>query len=422
MNHKRLFIVFLLGFSSGLPLALVTSTLQAWFAESGRSVLETGLLSLVGLPYVYRMLWGPLLDRYRVLPLGLRRGWILVMQIGLLIGFNLMAACSPNHCPQWMALLALAMACFSATQDACIDAHRTEYLPVSQHALGASLAIVAYRVALLMAGGLALVMAAHWGFAATYRLMSLGMLLGIIAIIVSQEPLKHKCLSPNKLLTNFADPFKELATRRGFLSLVAFILFYKLGEAFTTSTSGIIMPFLIQGLGFSLETIGYINKILGVVTVLLGGLLAGFILLRCSLYRSLFWFGILQALTNLLFVILAFVGKNVSLLAIAVAADNFAAGMGSTAIVALFMRLVNQQFTATQFSLLVAIATLPRILSGPIAALLQMELGWLGLYALSFILAFGFIPFLRRIKPMISSHAKDAYELQTEGVSEHISS
>lgn len=408
--NKRLVIIFLLGFSSGLPLALVTSTLQAWFADCGMPVLTTGMLSLVGLPYIYRVLWGPLLDRYSPLSLGLRRSWILLMQICLLLGFNIMACFTPTHSAQILAFFAFLLAIFSATQDASIDAHRTEFLPVSEHALGASLAVFGYRLALLIAGGLALVFASNLGWATTYRIMSLLMLAGIVATLWSKEPVKEKATTRMTLATAFIAPLKDLSSRQGVIPLIIFILFYKLGEAFTTTTSGIVMPFLIQGLGFSLDTIGYVNKMLGISSILLGGLAAGILLMRWSLYRALFCFGLLQAFTNLLFVLLAMVGKNLSLFAVAVVCDNFAAGMASTALVALFMRLVNQQFTATQFSLLVAIATLPRVLSGPVAALLQMSFGWVGLYQLSFVLALGFIPFLVMIKPQIKVENGDTQE------------
>ncbi|MFC3908419.1 AmpG family muropeptide MFS transporter [Legionella dresdenensis] len=393
---KRLIIVFLLGFSSGLPLALISGTLQAWFADSGVSVLATGALSLIGLPYLYRIIWGPLLDRYSLLPLGKRRSWIFTMQILLLLCFNAMAWFTPEQSPHLLAMLALIAACFSATQDVGIDAHRVEYLPATEHGLGASLAVLGYRIALLVAGGLALVMADKIGWASTYRIMGLLMLVGVVATLCSSEP-SRQTKSEIPLLSSFIEPVRELFARKGSFALVFFIVFYKLGEAFTATTSGIVMPFLIQGIGFSLDTIGYINKILGIGAILVGGLVAGLLLLRISLYKALLLFGILQALANLLFVILALAGKNVILFAVAVTADNFVAGMASTALVALFMRLVNQQFTATQFSLLVAISTLPRVLSGPLAALIQMQVGWVGLYQISFVLALGFIPFLKKL-------------------------
>ena len=398
--NRRLVVVFILGFSSGLPFALLSSTLQAWFASSGMSVLATGSLSLLGLPYVCRFAWGPLLDRFSLCALGKRRSWMLCMQALLFIGFNVMAWCSPMTSPQFMISLALILAFFSATQDVAIDAHRTEYLPVKEHALGASLAVLGYRLALLMAGGLALIIAQHSGWGLAYRFMGSFMILGMLATLYSPEP---SISTEAPLVESLIGPLKELVCRKGFIPLLLFIIFYKLGEAFTTTTSGIVMPFLIQGLGFSLDVIAYVNKIIGLGSILVGGLLAGILLMRWSLYRALFLFGSLQALTNVLFVLLALMGKNVVLLSIAVVSDNLAAGMGATALVALFMRLVDRRYTATQFSILVALSTLPRLFSGPFAALIQSYWGWVGMYELSVILALGFIPFLIMIRAEIPS-------------------
>ena len=391
--NKRLLIVFTLGFSSGLPLALISSTLQAWFSDAGMSILATGSLSLLSLPYVYRIAWGPLLDRYSLLRLGKRRSWMLVMQGFLLIGFNVMAWFSPRTSPELLVALGFLMASFSATQDIAIDAHRTEYLPQNEHAIGASLAVFGYRLALLVAGGVALIIAGHWGWAVAYRSMGFLMVLGMIATLCSPEP-SLKTMNKSSLTESFAAPIKELLSRKGIVALLFFIFFYKLGEAFTTTTSGIVMPFLIQGLGFSLDSIAYVNKMMGVGAILLGGLTSGLLLMRWSLYKALLVFGLFQAVSNLFFIALAIIGKNLALFAIAVVCDNFAAGMGSTALVALFMKLVDRRFTGTQFSLLVAISTLPRILSGPLAAMLQSWFGWVGVYQVSFLLALGFVPFL----------------------------
>ena len=394
--RTRLLIIFILGFSSGLPLALLTSTLQAWFSDSGLSVLAIGSLSLVGIPYVYRMLWAPFLDRYTLFSMGKRRGWIVLMQGLLLIGFNVMAWLSPLESPKLMAALAIILATFSATQDIAIDAQRTEYLPLKEHGIGASLAVVAYRIALLVSGGLALIIAEHFGWASAYRSIGALMIIGMIATLLSKEP-NQEIPTGGPLSISFLAPFKELISRPGVGLIFGFVFFYKLGEAFTTTTSGIVMPFLIQGLGFSLSTIAYVNKIAGVCAILLGGVVAGVLLLRWSLYRALLVFGLLQALTNALFILLAVVGKNLFVFSLAVICDNFAAGMASTALVAYFMQLVDKRFTATQFSILVAFSTLPRILSGPIAAMMQASLGWVGLYIIAFLLAFVFLLFLKKI-------------------------
>lgn len=404
---KRLLIVFTLGFSSGLPLSLVSGTLQAWYSETGISLLLTGMLSLISMPYVLRTLWGPLLDRYTLFPLGKRRSWILLMQVILLIGFNIMAWYSPNTAPKLMACFAFILACASATQDMAIEAHRTEYLLVKEQALGTSFAVFGYRLALGLSGGLALVIAQHWGWACAYRMMGFLMVLGMVATYYSPEPSK-KIVTEVSLLCAFIAPVKELIARPGITPLLLFILFFKLGEAFTATTSGIVMPFLIQGIGFSLDIIGEVNKIMGISAILLGGLVSGILLLRWSLYRALLVFGLLQALANSLFVALAVVGKNLVLFATAVVFDNFVAGMGSTALVALIMTLVDKRFTATQFSILAALSTLPRVFSGPIAAFIQLSIGWIGLYQLSVVLALGFVPFLLIIRPQIMLSSKES--------------
>ena len=396
----RFFVVFILGFSSGLPMALVGSTLQAWFANTGMSIMATGMLSLLGLPYVYRMIWAPVVDRYALLGLGKRRSWILVMQLLLFFGFNCLAWCSPLQNPMLMACIALALACCSATQDIVIDAHRTEYLPISLHGIGASLAVFGYRLALLFSGGLALVLAHYEGWPMTYRLMGLLLLPGMLVILLSKEP-QTLTYAPERFIDTFFAPVKELLARKGVVSLLLFIFFYKLGEAFTASTGGVMMPFLINGIGFSLDTVGIVNKVIGVMSILLGGLLAGILLIRWSLYKALFCFGLIQAVTNLLFVALAFLGQNLTLLVVAVTCDNFATGMGTTALVVLLMRLVDRRYTASQLAILASIAALPRVLSGPLAAILQSWFGWVGVFQLSFIFALGFIPFLAVIRRLI---------------------
>ena len=394
---KKLFIVLLLGFSSGLPISLVSSTLQAWFADAGLSIWLTSSLSLISLPYLFRFLWTPLLDRYRILSLGKRRGWICGMQILLIAGLHAITWFKPTVSPGIMAMLAFILAIFSATQDAAIDAHRIEYLPSEYYGLGASLASTGYRIGMLMSGGVALVIAQNYGWIVAYRAMSAALLVGVLAILWSPEP-KKTTVTNSTVLDSFMAPVRDLLSRSGIVSFCIFILLFKLGEVFTTAISGIVMPFLIQGLGFSLATIGYVNKIWGTLALILGGVVGGVLMLRLNLYRALLYFGLLQAVTNLLFVFLAMAGKNIVLFSLAVISDNFAAGMGSTALVALIMRFVNQKFTATQFSILVCIAGLPRVFSGPMGAFLQIHYGWVGLYMIAFLLSFMFIPFLHTIK------------------------
>lgn len=400
---KRMIVVFVLGFSSGLPLALLTSTMQAWFADSNMSLYATGMLSLIGLPYLYRFLWAPILDRYSLIQkLGRRKSWILIMQLLLCLGFNIITWMTPQVSPILIGSLAFILATVSSTQDAVIDAYRIENLKQEEFALGASLATLGYRLAMLVSGGAALLIAQYVSWSATYRVMGFLMLIGVVATLWSDEKdaneiTDKKITSP---YTNFLIPIKDLIQREKILVFCLFIIFYKFGEVFTSNVSGIVMPFLIQGLGVPLATVAYVNKILGFFALIFGGLTAGFVLLRYSLLKSLLLFGLFQSLTNALFVLLAMIGNNTLLLSIAVTSDNFAAGLGSTAVVALFMRFVNRKFTATQFSILVAFSSIPRVFSGPIGAFLQEHFGWIGLYQISFVLSFLFIPFLFCIRDL----------------------
>ena len=390
---KRFFVVFLLGFSSGLPLALLTGTLQAWFALSGSSVLLVSSLSLIGLPYNYRFLWAPLLDHYRLTRLGRRRSWMLLMQLMLLAGFNAMVWFSPASSPQLIIAIASLLACCSATQDVAVDAQRAEYLLDSEKAFGVSLANLGYRLALVLVGGGSLLIAHYGGWVLVYRLMGLLMLTGVVATLWSEEPPSPRTANTS-LMVSFRLPVQAFFARKRLVILLLFVLSYKLGEAFTASTSGVVMPFLIQGIGFPLHLIAVINKVLGVVAAISGSLFAGVLLMHWSLYRALLVFGLLQSFSCVLFVVLASVGYNVPLFCLAVLAENFAAGLCSVALVSFFMQIIDKNYTATQFALLVALAFLPRTFAGPLAGAIQSRWGWVGLYELVSLGALLFLPLL----------------------------
>jgi len=394
---KRFLVVFLLGFSSGLPLGLLTSTLQAWFSSTGSSVLLVGSLSLIGLPYNYRFLWAPLLDHYRLTALGRRRSWMLVMQLLLLVGFNALVWFSPATSPLWIASVASLLACFSATQDVAVDAQRAEYLLDEEKSLGISLANLGYRLALIVVGGGSLLIAHYYDWVTAYRLMGLLMSVGILTTLWSDEPKVSKAAEEyqrTSWINSLLPPWQAFLARPRLLCLILFVLSYKWGEAFTASTSGIVMPFLIQGIGFPLHIIAYVNKVVGVLAVIAGSLLSGLFLMRWSLYNGLCLFGALQFISCLLFVALAYVGYNVPLFCIAVICENFATGLCSVALVTLFMRIVDKRYTATQLAILIAFAMLPRTFSGPIAGLIQSRLGWVGLYELVSVGALMFFPLL----------------------------
>lgn len=384
---RRFLALFLLGFSSGLPFCLVGSTLQAWFSVSAMSIIAVGMLGLIGQPYVYKFLWAPWMDRFSIGQSDKRRGWIFLTQTGLISLLFILSFLTPAHHPVWMAVLALIMAFFSASQDTVIDAYRAEILPEKERGLGAAVAVAGYRGAILSSGGLALIMAQYWGWELTYQCMAILMLLGVFGNyfaprIISENKkevseIAEKNVVPITLWTSLRSLFQQ---KLGW-QCVLFIVLYKIGEAFTSTTSSLSMPFLLQGLHFDLATVGVVNKIAGIASAILGSLIAGIVMLRISLFRALLFFGIGQAFSALMFFGLACTGHNLSMLIASVVIENLTAGMSTTALLAFMMGLCHRRFTAAHFAFLSAVAALPRMIAGPVGGVLQALIGWKILYA-----------------------------------------
>jgi PAT family beta-lactamase induction signal transducer AmpG len=369
--NRRISAALLLGFSSGLPLALSGGTLQAWYAVAGVDIVAIGFLALVGQPYAYKFLWAPLLDRYVPGGLGRRRGWMLLTQVaivGLLIS---MSALEPASAPLLLALLALALATASATQDIAVDAWRTDVLKPEERGAGAAVGVAGYRLAMLVSGGLALIVADFWGWREAYLLMAAAMGIGLLGTWLGPEPpVVHR---PDSLRRALADPFREFFSRPGAVGLLLLIVLYKLGDAFAGSLT---LTFLIRGPGFSPAEVGGIYKLTVLLATLFGLFAGGAVLAQLGLYRSLLVFGILQAVSNLGFWLLALSGKSYALMTVAVAFENLAGGMGTAAFVAFLMALCDHRYTATQFALLSALAAVGRIFVGPAAGVLVDAVGW----------------------------------------------
>ncbi len=370
--QKKMLLILLLGFASGLPLGLSASTLQAWYAMDGVNMVTIGFLALVGQPYVYKFLWSPVLDKYRLPFLGLRRGWMIATQLAIILVLVLMSFMQPATSPYQLAFLALCLTFLSATQDIAIDAYRTELLTVQERGMGTSMAVTGYRIAMLVSGGLTMIIAHYSSFSFTYLLMAGLMSVGVFATIWGKEPMHYR-EKPVNFLIACIEPFKEFFSRKHAVYLLAFIVLYKLGDAFAGSLT---TAFLLKGVGFTLVEVGYINKTIGLVSTLLGVFVGGVVMVKLGLYRSLLGFGILQALTNLLFYLLAVVGQNVPLLILTVFSENFSGGLGTAAFMALVMSLCNARFTATQFALLSSFSAIGRVFVGPAAGYLVQSVGW----------------------------------------------
>ena len=483
----RLLVVTVLGFASGLPLALTGQAMQAWLSVSGVDIATIGFLSLVGLPYTFKFLWAPLMDRFELPWLGRRRGWLVLTQLALAGALLWMASTSPAGATRFFALLAVLVAFLSASQDVVIDAYRTDTLQASERGLGSSLFVLGYRFAMIVSGGIAFIwvdpnQGGGWTWPEVYRFMAGVMavaavlsavalpklkvtlvplsvprrdLLGFLAVLVAvavgvfvsdrfAPPLARALLGgwlaggamPAALQGKWIDlaalmlgiaftlPLAAWAARtarfetlvgglrsyfsqQGATAFLAFIVLYKLGDAFAGS---LMTPFLLQAMQYSTAEVGLVNKVIGLWLTIGGALLGGALMLKLGLWRALMLFGVLQMASNVGFWWLAVNGRGllpglvipafdwgfVKLVAatpvdggllIVIAAENLSGGMGTAAFLALLMSLCNQRFTATQFALLSAFASVGRVWVGPLAGVLAESIGWPVFFIISTIVA-----------------------------------
>ena len=399
LANRRVLTVAFLGFSSGLPLALTGGTLQAWMAVEGVDLKTIGIFSLVGLPYALKFFWAPLLDRYALPFLGRRRGWILGTQFVLIGLIILLGLTSPKDTPWLVASIALLLTFSSATQDVVFDAYRTDVLRVKERGLGAAVSVTGYRIAMLVSGALALVLAGPLGWRLTYLLMAGLMMVGVMATFFGPEP-DVVARPPQSLKEAISGPLTEFFERPASWAFLALIILYKIGDAFAGSLT---TAFLIRGPGFSIAEVGAINKGLGLLATIFGALYGGVMLARLGLYRSLMIFGILQAVSNLSFMVLAYAGKVYSIMVAAVAFENLAGGMGTAAFVAFLMALCDHRYTATQFALFSALASLGRIFVGPPSGYLSHEVGWVIFFFITFLAALPGLILLYKMRQSVLS-------------------
>lgn len=403
-TNRRVGVMLLLGFSSGLPLALTSGTLQAWLTVDGVDLHTIGLFTLVGLPYTLKFLWSPLMDRFVPPWLGRRRGWMIATQLALMFAIAAMGFSSPQHAPVALAALALLVAFISASQDIAIDAYRADVLRDKERGIGAAISVLGYRVAMLVSGAVALIVADHLGWQFTYILMAGLLAVGMVAALFGPEP-EIEVTPPRTLKEAVAGPLQEFFARRGAVLLLLAIVLYKLGDAFAGTLS---TAFLLRGVGFSLTDVGAVNKGLGTVAVIAGALFGGILMVRLGLFRALLVFGILQAVSNLSFMLLAWVGKDYALMVTAVAFENITGGMGTAAFVAFLMALCNHRYTATQYALLSAFASLGRQYLGAPAGYLVEAVGWVEFFFITTLVALPGVWLLWKLRTEIRALDRDA--------------
>jgi PAT family beta-lactamase induction signal transducer AmpG len=382
LANKRVVLMLPLGFASGLPLALTSGTLQAWLTVAGLDLKTIGIFTLIGLPYSLKFLWAPFIDRISLPWLGRRRGWMLVTQIAVTLGLALMGLIGSTESPHWLGLIAVGVAFCSASLDIVFDAYRTDLLLPAERGFGAALWVNGYRLAMLVASAGALVLAEQIGWKGTYLVLGALMGTGIVTILLSPNP-PGGGAAPKTLKEAVGFPLRELFARPGIYGLLCLIVLYKLGDAIAGSLQ---TAFFIGGLGFTAGEVGYV-KGLGIAATLIGALAGGLIMARSGLIRSLLFFGLLQAFSNLSFMFLAWIGKSYEALAASVVIENVTGGMGTAAFVALVMSLCDHRYTATQFALLSSLEALGRVFAGRPSAEAVGMLGWDWFFFLSFVLA-----------------------------------
>ena len=409
-RNPRLLLCILTGFSSGLPLFILISLLSAWLRDSGVDLKAIGLLALVQFPYVWKFLWAPLCDRYGF-RMGRRRTWMLISQLGLLATIPLFGFLSPQEDMRWITLLAITLAFLSASQDIAIDAYRRELLRPEEMGLGNVVHVNAYKIAGLVPGSLSLILADHMNWSWVYGLTALFMLPGLLMTIFVKEP-QGNYHAPSTLRQAVVEPFHEFIQRKGWMDallVLAFIFSYKLGDSMATALA---TPFYLD-LGYSKTEIGLIAKNAGLWSSVAGGILGGIWMLKLGENRSLWVFGLLQALVILGFAWLVDQPHEPWRLALVIGAESFGVGLGTAAFVSFTANATHPAYAATQFALFTSLAATPRTVVNALTGFLveggRIEwltepvtfegLGWQRFFIVCFIAAFPGMALLTRIAP-----------------------
>ena len=404
-GNRRVLSMLGLGFSSGLPLALIGTTLQAWMTTENVDLRVIGIFSLVGLPYTLKVLWAPIMDRFTPPWLGRRRGWIIITQLFLAATILALGLSSPSLMPWAVASLALAIAFCSASQDIVIDAYRADVLYEQELGAGAATTVVGYRLALLTSGAFALILSDHLSWHIIYLAMAGLMLANMVFTLTAPEP-SERVIPPKSLKDAVWEPLLSYFRRSGAIEMLIFIMVYKLSDAMAGAMT---TPFLLD-MGFSRTDVGTVNKAFGLVSTILGTLAGGSVIAKIGINRSLWIFAFLQALPHLTLTGLALIGKNYACMVAAIGLENLCGGMGTAAFVAFMMRLCDKRFTATQYALLTSFMAVTRVLAGVPTGFMVNAMGWAMFFVVSMLGALPGILLLPRFAPWKSQ----AQEVRSE--------
>lgn len=373
-GQPKMFALILLGFSSGLPLLLTSKTLQAWMTVAKVDLTTIGLFSLVALPYSLKFLWAPLLDRYVPPFLGRRRGWLLITQILLIIAIGAMSTHNPQVGLQMLAVNAFLIAFLSASQDIAVDAYRTDVLDHREMGAGASVWVMGYRIALIVTGSFAFLLADRMPWPKVYIALSGLMLVGIVGAFIGPEP-KLRDAPPKTLGEAVRFPFQEFFQRAGFrqgAAVLAFIIFYKFSDGLAGNMT---TPFLLQT-GFSQTEIGVVLGGIGMIATIVGVLIGGTVVAKLGINKALWLFAAFQALSNFAYYGLSIVGKNTAFMTAAIVVENIGQGFVTAGLLAFLMSVCNKKYSATQFALLSSLMSASRDIIVAPGGKIAESVGW----------------------------------------------
>lgn len=395
--NRRMLICIFTGFSSGLPLFILYQLVPGWLRSEGVSLTEIGLFSLIGIPYVWKFIWSPLMDRYSLPVMGRRRSWMLLTQILLLFSIAGFGFVDPIMNIWSVAYLAAAVAFFSASQDIVLDAYRRELLPDHELGLGNSIHVQAYRLSGLVPGSLAFILADHISWQAVFIIVAAFMLIGIILSLAIKE-LNTEELTPKTLKQAVVLPFKDFVNREGIksaLQILVFLFLYKLGDSMATALQ---TPFFID-LGFTKTEIGVVAKTASLIAMTIGITVGGLVMIKLSINRALWLFGFVQIISILGFAALAEIGHNTYALAMAMGFEYLGVGLGAAAFTAFIARATNPAFAATQFALFTALTALPRTFANATTGAIVEQIGWTNFYFMCTALAIPGMLMLFKVAP-----------------------
>lgn len=396
LNRRMLICVFT-GFTSGLPLYVLIQLVPAWLRTEGVGLAEIGFFALIQFPYTWKFLWSPLMDRFTLPFLGHRRGWMLLTQIALFVSIAALGFVKPQLSIWTVAYLSAAVAFFSASQDIVLDAYRRELLPDVELGLGNAIHVQTYRLSGLVPGALGLILADHLPWHMVFIVVAAFMLVGIVLTLSVSEAIAEPT-PPRTVRDAVIEPFREFLGRAGVapaLYVLAFLFLYKLGDNMATALQS---PFFID-VGFSLTQIGTVAKFSSLTAAIVGGMVGGLIMVKLSINRALWLFGVVQIVSILGFAALSVIGPKLWMLGFAVVFEYLGVGLGTAALTAFIARSTNVAFAATQFALFTALAATPRTLASAVTGVIVEQVGWTNFFLLCTALAVPGMLLLFRVAP-----------------------